>query len=224
MPESHPSTDLLAAFSAGTLSTAQSLCVSAHLEHCKACQAHLNNLNNLAGNLFEKQEKATVNSELKNKVFAMLDEQATIESNEIQPALKPSYNSVYPNCITKLLPENIESLPWKKLGKNIKTATLAVDSTGAKIELLSIKAGAAAATHTHRGEELTLVLDGSFSDEKGIYRKGDFLVCNENDNHRPVATKDKDCLCLTVTENPVHFTGLLWRFINPFYRRIYAHV
>ncbi|RYZ78888.1 MAG: transcriptional regulator, partial [Moraxellaceae bacterium] len=79
-----------------------------------------------------------------------------------------------------------------------------------------ITSGGKVIEHDHRGLEVTLVLHGSFSDEGGVYNEGDFLVRNPGDVHRPTATQNQDCLCLSVTEAPVSVTGFFGKFINPF--------
>lgn len=85
--------------------------------------------------------------------------------------------------------------------------------------MLRIKPGGKAATHTHTGDEYTLILEGGFSDESGIYGEGDFLLRNGSHKHKPIATKDKECLCLTVTDAPIEFTGFFTRWLNPLIRK-----
>jgi len=62
------------------------------------------------------------------------------------------------------------------------------------------------------------VLRGSFSDADGRYQEGDFLVRGPDDEHRPVAAADGDCLCLAVMDAPIRLGGLLGRLANPFLR------
>ena len=72
------------------------------------------------------------------------------------------------------------------------------------------------------GDEYTVILEGSFSDEAGLYHKGDFLLRDASHEHTPVATLDKYCICLAVTEAPIQLTGFFGRLLNPFIRRSYA--
>ena len=81
-----------------------------------------------------------------------------------------------------------------------------------------ICAGGTTPEHDHRGTEMTVVLEGSFSDEKGIYREGDFLLKEPGDVHQPVSARNQDCLCLSVQEAPVKLTGLWGKVLNPFIR------
>ncbi len=58
----------------------------------------------------------------------------------------------------------------------------------------------AVATHTHRGEELTLVLAGGFSDATGTYARGDVQTASPDILHRPKADPGEDCINLAVTD------------------------
>ena len=77
-------------------------------------------------------------------------------------------------------------------------------------------AGGRIPKHTHRGTELTLVLEGSFSDEEGVYHQGDFLMRDAEDVHTPTAAQTADCICVGVLDAPIRFTGWNYRVINPF--------
>jgi putative transcriptional regulator len=85
-----------------------------------------------------------------------------------------------------------------------------------EVALHRIKAGGSVAKHDHGGTEITLVLDGSFSDENGIYHEGDFLVREAGETHRPLASRDAPCICLSVVAAPVRMTGTFTRLLNPF--------
>jgi putative transcriptional regulator len=68
--------------------------------------------------------------------------------------------------------------------------------------------------HTHRGEELTLVLQGSFSDAAGNYARGDVATANAEIDHQPLAGAGELCLCLAVEEEPLRLTGIVGRALN----------
>jgi putative transcriptional regulator len=70
--------------------------------------------------------------------------------------------------------------------------------------------------HTHRGNEYTLVLDGSFSDKAGDYHQGDFILADTQTIHQPKAANDGDCICFAVTDAPLKMTGFFGRLLNPF--------
>jgi putative transcriptional regulator len=69
-------------------------------------------------------------------------------------------------------------------------------------------------SHTHHGVEVTLVLQGSFSDPLGRYMRGDIAIADDEIDHKPVAGSEQDCICFAVTEGPVRLTGPVARLFN----------
>ena len=72
--------------------------------------------------------------------------------------------------------------------------------------------------HGHRGTELTLVLQGAFTDATDHFGAGDIEVANEELDHTPVADIGADCICLAATDAPLRFRGLMPRIAQPFLR------
>ena len=216
--QNHPYDELLAAYSAGSLPLSQALCISAHLEHCDSCAQKLQRLNRVGSELMQQLKPSRTSDELKRRLLDRLD--SLVE--EIPQTESTPVDSSIPRCLRQFVDSSYDDLRWKRVSADIHSVELCRDSNGAKVELLKIKPGGSATTHTHLGDEYTVILEGSFSDEAGLYRKGDFMVRDKNDQHTPVATQDRECICLAVTEGPIQFTGLLSRLLNPFIRRSYA--
>jgi putative transcriptional regulator len=84
--------------------------------------------------------------------------------------------------------------------------------------LLYIPAGAAMPNHSHNGMELTLVLQGAFSDEIDHFARGDVELGDEDLHHTPVADPGVDCICLAATDAPLKFNSLIPRLLQPFFR------
>lgn len=214
MANYHPTPEILTAFSAGNLQLSHALCVSVHAQHCDECHINLQRLSSIATNLFEDLEPANLPEDLRDAVFSQLDDKCIEDKS---PAEKtPSH---IPLALQQFVTESYESLNWIRVSSNIRSAHLCTDVSGSKVELIRIKAGGKVPMHTHIGEEYTLILEGSFSDENGLYNQGDFLVRDERHKHRPVVTRDRDCICLAVTDAPMKFTGFFTRWLNPFLHR-----
>ena len=155
--------------------------------------------------------------------MAMLDQadQADEESGDadaLSEADSPSVDSKIARALRQFFPEakDYESLDWNRLSPSIKTINLAKEPNGTKVDLIRIKPGGKVAAHTHGGNEYTIILEGSFSDEDGVYKQGDFIARSGHHSHKPVATKDRPCVCLAITEAPIQFTGFFTRWLNPF--------
>ena len=63
----------------------------------------------------------------------------------------------------------------------------------------------------NKGDEITVILRGSFSDREDKYAVGDFIVRTRRETHRPVASQDQDCLCLTTLDEPIEMSNWLLR-------------
>jgi putative transcriptional regulator len=214
----HPQDELLAAYSAASLPLSQALCISTHLERCPDCGRKLQRLNRVGSELMQQLKPAPASDELKNRLLGRLDSLSEESSEESHPLPE----STVPRCLQQFVRGSYNDLPWRRVSADIHSVELCRDNNGAKVELLKIKPGGSAVTHTHLGDEYTVILEGSFSDEAGLYGEGDFLLRGKHDKHTPVASLHRECLCLAVTEGPIQFTGFFSRLMNPFIRRSFA--
>jgi len=214
----HPVDELLASFSAASLPLSQALCISSHLERCAACHQKVQRLNGLGSELMQQLKPSPASSELKERMINRLD--TLTQETHARP--QETHVSSVPRCLQQFIQTGYDKLPWRRVSPDIHNYELCRDSNGAKVELLRIKAGGSPTTHTHMGDEYTVILEGSFSDETGLYHQGDFLVRDARHKHTPVASQDRECICLAVTEGPIQFTGFFSRLLNPFVRRSYT--
>jgi len=224
----HPSIEILTDYAAGSLPLAHSLCVSTHLERCPECQQQIRKLEMLGSHLFDQASTDSRQlSNLKDSFFATLNEQVE-QDNDDHPlethSAEMDWNDyAVPNSLRQFIKKSYDDLNWMRLSPSFKIATLYNEEGGAQIALTRVKAGAHMPTHTHTGDEITLVLEGAFSDESGVYRQGDFISRDHSHKHKPIVTKDAECICLTVLDAPIEFTGWLTRLLNPIIRRYHPY-
>ncbi|MCL2918705.1 ChrR family anti-sigma-E factor [Shewanella litorisediminis] len=107
---------------------------------------------------------------------------------------------------------------WSGIG-SVSRMRLDTRDGKARSSLLHIAAGGEIPEHTHKGQEITLLLHGHFSDEMGSYGPGDFMLTDARHQHTP-KTLD-GCLCYTVVDAPLHFTKGLSKLLNPIGELIY---
>lgn len=74
---------------------------------------------------------------------------------------------------------------------------------GCSSALLRYQPGASVPLHTHSGHEHLLILKGSQTDGRGIYRRGTFIVNKPGSNHS-VSSKE-GCVVLVIWESPIRF-------------------
>lgn len=199
---------MIAAYAAGSLPHAFAMVVASHLSLCRDCQAALGAHQAVGGALLEGAACVAMQEDAKSSLMARLDEPAAPE---------PFYDvkGIYPGPVT----QSLKGQPprWKTLGMGVKQNILFEDE-GGSARLLYIPAGQAVPDHSHNGLELTLVLQGSFSDETGRFGVGDVEIGDENLDHTPVADAGDPCICLAATDAPLRFKALMPRLLQPLFR------
>lgn len=217
MIKHHPDSRILNEFSAGALPLAQSVCVSAHLNFCEHCKRQHQRLQELGAAMFDELSPAQVDDSLLASVLDRLDEPAPLQFEQAAAAEDES-----PALIQRLVKGEFEDLEWQRLSSSLQISHLRTGDPYHETSLYHIKAGGRVPKHTHRGTELTLVLEGSFSDEEGVYQRGDFLLRDAEHVHTPTATQTTDCICIGVLDAPIRFTAWNYRVLNPFLK-LHAH-
>lgn len=212
----------LMAYSAGTLTEGMALLVACHLHWCPHCRDRVAATNAVGGALLDELAPVDMSAGALDQLLALLDD----------PEPKPAPAGVgrdrafaahgrkgkhreMPEPLAELLGDSLDDLPWKRIGYGVRQLDLALEGKGAA-RLLRISPGVSVPHHTHEGNELTLILRGSYTDETGRFRRGDVADLDGEVKHQPIVDTDEDCICLIATDAPLKFTGLMGRLIQPF--------
>ena len=199
---------MLAAYAAGSLPQAFSVAVAAHISLCDQCRAALEAHQAVGGAVLDTTGAVAVSASLKEDLLALLDA-------PFDPAPVFRRDGVYPGPVM----EALKGRPprWKRLGAGVRQDIIYEGKDGS-LRLLYIPAGQAVPDHGHNGMELTLVLQGSFSDETGRFGVGDMEIADEGLEHTPVADAGDPCICLAATDAPLRFNALIPRLLQPLFR------
>lgn len=207
----HPEHAWLEQYAAGTVPLSVALSVATHLSFCAECRRQIELLQSVGGALFEQLPAAPVPDDLLQRVLARID-------NETPAADSAAPAGDVPAPLRRLVPGGYDALRWSTLLPRVRGALLRTGDRSFRSMLHRVQPGGGVPRHDHRGLELTVVLRGSFSDEFGVYGPGDFIERAPGARHHPVAALNAECICLTVQQAPVRFTGWLWRWLNPLLR------
>ncbi|WP_234417060.1 ChrR family anti-sigma-E factor [Loktanella sp. Alg231-35] len=207
----HLTEPLLMGYAAGTLPEAFNLVVATHITMCDTCRAALAEYEAVGGEVMLDAEPVDIAEDALAATLAKIDGGLVKETPH--PARKA--DSVFPGPLQDYVSGEIDSLKWRKVGGGVSQLVLKT-SKDASVRLLRIPAGTAVPDHGHRGTELTLVLQGAFTDEEDRFGTGDVEVANEDLHHKPVAEKGMDCICLAATDAPLRFNGLVPRIAQRF--------
>lgn len=229
MIKHHPNAAILEGFVDGTLADSVSLIVSSHVELCEHCQQQVNMLTAQAADaVFESDSSGLQLSDSEMNAFLSdngefdFDAIAQITADSSQAVqVTPEAQQVTVADTTFTIPRALNSVArkdWMNLGK-ITRARLDFDDESHHTSLLHIDNDGQVPCHTHKGFEITLLLEGSFEDEMGVYNKGDFIWLDGEHTHQP-ATKE-GCVCLTVSSDALYFTKGVSQLFNPLGRYIY---
>ncbi len=199
---------ILAAYAAGNLPHAFAMVVATHVSMCDDCRSALAAHQAVGGAVLDQAEARTLSSGLRANVLAQLDGPAKAE-----PIFER--NGIFPGPVNAALKG--QPPKWKTLGMGVRQMILSADKASSA-RLLYIPAGQAVPDHSHGGLELTLVLQGSFSDETGRYGVGDVEIGDEDLDHTPVADAGPPCICLAATDAPLRFKALMPRLLQPLFR------
>lgn len=210
----HPEADLLVEYAAGSLSLAPCISVTTHLQFCEHCNHSVESLKEIGGDIMQMGEAVPVSDDLLDRVLNCIDSDEPAQPQKLQSTgSRDDVAHQLPPFVQELLPE--AELKWRKLSPSLRVAPITVGEDKYELALHRISSGGKAPEHDHKGREITVVLKGSFSDEDGVYQPGDFIVREPGDKHRPFASRNNECICLSVLEAPIKLTGIK-RVLNPF--------
>jgi putative transcriptional regulator len=213
----HPKFTDLKSFSAGNCEPAMALMISAHVDMCPQCRHKCIDVQaELASELFTP---ATHSARLSSQYFEMMNK--ITSSNLIESLPQETENSSIELDgkffeVPRALRRHVKNTGnWSRLVGKLWQAPVDLGDIG-KANFMYMEKGGRVPEHTHKGTEITLVVDGQYGDGIAEYDCGDFTVMNNQQNHLPHSEADDGCLVFTIIDQPLHFTAGIARLLNPF--------
>ena len=227
----HPNQELLSLHAKGQLPLSLSIAVSAHCELCPQCTEQLMALTLKASDdsfsLAPMSSIDTDGSDLDADLDALLADMMqddVLEAKEVE-ASNQTHVASHVNVSIKgheyTLPRAFSQQinnSWQGIGK-VNRIRLDTGEKQARASLLHIAENGEIPQHSHKGQELTLLLAGEFSDEYNTYTAGDFIMLDSEHEHSPKTIDG--CLCYTVVDAPLYFTKGISKLLNPIGELIY---
>lgn len=203
---------LMAEFVSGTLPTPIQVLLASHLEMNQSNQEWVSNLEALAG--LELADIEPVELTDRDAMLANILSSKTAQEGPNQAVTTDET----PDAMRRFIGSTVADISWKRNRFASIDEVKLGEFDGCKATLFRLQAGQGVPHHTHDGSEITLVLQGAFSDGTGHFKKGQISIADGTVDHRPIADEDDDCICFAVTDAPLRLTGPLGRFIAPFIR------
>lgn len=199
----------LMAFSAGTLGEALSAVVAAHVSTCAHCAHEVETMDMLGAAM------------LSGMPVPMQDDVGALpamptDSVAARPAAPAEQDDLLiPAPLRRRFGLTGKDIRWKTLAPGVWHYRFKLGGAEAgDLRLLRIAPGNRMLEHGHGGTELTLVLDGAFSDATGEYLPGDIQEVADEIEHSPVADRVSGCICLIASERPARFRGVVGRLVQ----------
>lgn len=222
----HPNQELLTLHAQGKLPLSLSIAISAHSELCSHCADNIEKLTLSASqDSFNDESSETItpqmsgiemDAELEAMLSSMMQMDDSIDESPSQAKVSVNVKGQQYNLPSAFRQQVINN--WQGIGK-VSRLRLETGEPQARASLLHIDKNGEIPHHTHKGEELTLLLAGEFSDEYNTYTAGDFMLLNSDHEHSPKTVDG--CLCYTVVDAPLYFTKGISKLLNPIGELIY---
>lgn len=219
MPNHHLSDATLMSYAAGNSPTHLALVIAAHLDQCPLCRQKLRDMEAIAGSVLTMGATQALSEDALQVTMAQLDGLTQIK-NDADTSRSQAVNDNMSDLpsLKRFLPDGgLDHIVWKNLAPGIKTHIFPqISPEAGTVRLLKIAPGMTLPLHDHQGDELTMVLKGSYSDEIGRFKAGDVADLAEGITHQPISDTDQDCICLIATEGPLRFKAMVPRIMQYF--------
>lgn len=200
---------LLAGYAAGTLGAPLHALISAHLDLSPANRSYVAALENAAATALQDAPAVAPRDR-----SAMLD---AIFSSPVRTAPVVERATRLPAPLVRYLGHDLNDVAWRTLLPGIREFHVGGEDEE-EATLYWIRAGKRLPSHTHEGSEITLVIQGGFTDASGHYARGDIAIADGDIDHHPTADADMDCICFAVTDAPLRLTGPVGRIVQRLFR------
>jgi putative transcriptional regulator len=206
----HPGEDLLFSYASGAADEAVSLLIATHLALCSSCRRDVARAEHLGGALLLAIEPVSLQARALEQTMARLAEPEGTSSRQVSGT-----TGIFPEPLQGYLPRARDSVRWRRIVGGLYCQPL-LRAGAASAMLIKAMPGSRVAMHRHRGQELTLVLAGGYTDSTGHYARGDVQDASAELDHELTPDDGEPCITLAVTNGPLVFrswlAGLVGRF------------
>ncbi len=201
----------LLAFAAGTVGEAHGILVASHLAMCPECRSALRKAEGLGGGILESQAEQAVSDVCRAATLASLDA-------VIAPKASSKPKSDLPLALARAVGElSLADIRWHKKAPGVSVFDVPLSKgTKTKLKMLKLGQGRTMPEHGHGGEELTLILKGSYHDKMGRFSAGDVADLDAEIEHQPIVDSSEDCICVIAFETRAKYKTILAKLVQPF--------
>ncbi|MGE3391328.1 MAG: ChrR family anti-sigma-E factor [Gammaproteobacteria bacterium] len=212
MPRHHPGSGWLMDYACGHLSPAFEIVIASHLLGCPACREDLRAAEVVGAEFM----LASDGPPLALTADAIMDSAARTPAFDYRSSGSRLPQTVdLTGLVSSYLSISLDALRWRGGAGGVWIAKLR-DHDDDRLWLLRARPGAVLPRHTHRGSELTLVLQGAYVVGEQVFSVGALEDADEETSHQPIVTTTGECVCLAATSAPLRFDGWAARLAQRF--------
>ena len=202
---------LLIDYASGSLPLALEVLVESHISMNPSSARSIRMLLQIGGVLMENSEPISMSEGSFEKLMDEIDagQEEDIVKNDVS-----NDNDKLPLPLRNYISETNFQKNWRRIGIGLSEQTVDFGDEFGSAKLYRIAPGCGVPSHSHDGNEVSLVLAGGFTDEYGSYGPGDISIQETGAVHKPVADADGECIVLAVNEGPIVLTGPVGRLLN----------
>ncbi len=199
---------LMARYVAGVLPLPARILVETHLAIKDGNRSLVSGMEALAGEALDLTPPIAVPARARR-----LDAIFRSEARDRVLAAAGEAEGLFPAVLRDFVGFTVDTVPWRTKMPGFREHEIG-EIDGCHVTLFWIRPGRKIPAHTHEGSELSLVLDGAFTDSNGRYARGDISVADDTVDHRPRAENDRPCIGFAVTDAPLRLTGPLYQRLS----------
>ncbi len=217
MIEHHVSEDLLLEYAAGALDEASALLVATHLALCPPCRAVVSEAEAMGGALLDGEQPEAMSEGSATVVLERVAERPVEPVDRAGALWRPDRwaGANLPQPLRGYVADTLSRRGWRRVAPGLRQLVLGTSSGSTTARLFHLVPGTRIPVHSHRGLELTLVLQGAYHDECGTYARGDVAQLDDSITPQPIVSQSSECVTLAVTQAPLRFRSLAVRMIQP---------
>lgn len=198
---------LLLAYATGGLCPEEALAVAALLALDARARRLVATYEALGGRVLEEERPADVRC--LDAVMKKIG--CTAEARPAAPRMPEPLSSLLHGCARD------DAACWQEAKKGFARIEVQVRVPAGgrhSVFLMRLSPHAAVPQHSHSGPEITVVLEGDYSDGFGHYGRGDVAVITDSEVPHSPRAGAAGCLCLVVTQGPWRRAGSLQRLLR----------
>ena len=203
---------LLIDYASGSLPLALEVLVESHISMNPSSARSIRMLLQIGGALMENSDPISMSEGSFERLMDEID--GGQQNEEAAKSDVSNDNGKLPLPLRNFVSEATFPKNWRRIGFGLSEQTVDFGDEFGNAKLYRIAPGCGVPSHSHDGNEVSLVLAGGFTDEYGSYGPGDISIQETGAVHKPVADADGECIVLAVNEGTIVLTGTVGRLLN----------